>query len=49
MRAIIDRSQLVRGQVRIFLRRAQRRMAEHFLNRSEIGAFIEEMGGKRMA
>ena len=46
MGLIIHRQQLVRREVRIFLRGVERGVAQHFLDRAEIGPLVQQMGGK---
>jgi hypothetical protein len=48
MGSIVDRQELIRRHMRIFLRGAQRRMAKHFLYRSEVCAFVEQVRRARM-
>jgi hypothetical protein len=40
---VVHGSQAIAGQMRIFLRGAERRMSEHLLNRSEVRALIEQV------
>lgn len=46
---VVCGQQLVCCEVRIFLGRPQRGMAQHFLNGSQIRPLIEQMRGKRVA
>ena len=48
MSLIIDGQQLVRREMRVFLRGVERRVAQHFLNGAQIGAFVKKVSGKRM-
>src|SRR5215204_4746518 len=45
----MDASKVLAIDVRIDLRRRDVRMPKHFLDRSQIGASLEQMGRKRMA
>jgi hypothetical protein len=46
MGLIIHGQQLIGRKMRILLRRGERGMAQHFLNRAEVRALVQEMGGK---
>lgn len=48
MRPVIGRQELICREMRIFLRRRERGVPQHFLNGPEIGPFIQEMRGIRM-
>ena len=49
MRLVVYRGQLIQVQMGITLGRRQADMAEQLLNRSQVGAAVEQMGGKTMA
>ena len=49
MRLVIDVLQLLFHKLGIDLRRGDIRMAEHFLDRMDIGAVFQKMCGKGMA
>ena len=49
MRSVIQLPTPPVGYVRVQLGGSNIGMAEHFLNRSEVGASLEEVGGERVA
>jgi hypothetical protein len=46
MGLIINGEQLIGRKMRVLLCGVERGMAQHFLNRAQIGALVQEMGGK---
>ena len=46
---VINGHELVSGHMGVFLGCGERGMAQEFLDGSQIGSFIEEVGGKGMA
>src|SRR5579859_2230296 len=46
--ALVDRAQIITVNVRVELRRREVDVAEHFLNRAEVGAALEEVGRECM-
>ena len=49
MKLLMDVAQAIAGDVRIKFRRADRRVTEHFLDDTQVGAMLEEMRGETMA
>src|ERR1044071_9750236 len=49
MRAFVHSDQLPVIQMRVLLRRRERRVTEELLNRAKVGAGVEKVGGERMA
>lgn len=41
---VIDGQELVGGQMRVFLCRAERGVSQQFLNRTQVRAFVEQVG-----
>ena len=48
MRLIVHFEQLIHCEMGILLRRVERRVAQQFLNHSQIRAFIEQVRGERV-